>query len=59
MDLLISDQPRPPRARDDYHIHVCPSDDTRFRCTVRHRQGTILLRRQEVALCPNPHRREQ
>ena len=49
--------PPVPPAVTDYHMHTCPSDGVPFRCVVRHREGTILLRRQEVALCPTPHRR--
>ncbi len=49
--------PPVPPAVTDYHVHGCPSHGAPFRCTVRHRAGMILLRRQVVELCPHPHRR--
>lgn len=44
-------------ARKPYHVHECPSDGMVFTCEVKHREGSIFLERQIVALHQMPHRR--
>lgn len=49
-----------PAPARDYHVHQCPSDGMVFPCTVRHREDSIFLDRQIVAMhraAGQPHRR--